>query len=165
MISALLSLVLMTCTAPCSGMSWIRMSNRLCRRGASFPNLEAAQAACRNLGSRACPGVYNEHCDGQVSYLCEPASPVTITTSASCLYRHSRHISPFQPSSTAQLQGAIRTYMSADCDDVGEDLEDVEGGDDDELSATTSIAPTSPATTIKPRPLSSLDISIQYCGK
>ena len=40
-------------------MSWIEISNRWCRRGAIFPTLKAAQAACLKLGSSACPGIYD----------------------------------------------------------------------------------------------------------
>jgi len=118
MISVLLILVLGTLTAPCTGMSWTKISNRWCRSGAIFPTLEAAQGACLKLGSSACPGVYNERCDGGKSYLCK-ASPLMASNSGSCLYQPALSAA-FRPTSTPQLTRAVRTYLgshpSGNCD-------------------------------------------------
>ena len=46
-------------------MSWTKISNQWCRRGATFSNLAQAQAACLKLGS-SCHGVMMPQCDGEV---------------------------------------------------------------------------------------------------
>lgn len=118
-------------------MSWTKISNRWCRRGAIFPDLKAAQAACLKLGSRACPGaydlsltlatslttiaaltlhcnskptgVYDELCDGRKPYLCK-GSPFSTGIGGSCLHKSTAPLyRAFKPTTNMELKRAIQT--------------------------------------------------------
>lgn len=119
----LLSLVLCTMTAPCSGMPWTKTRNLWCRRGAIFSDLVQAKTACLALGS-SCHGVRAEHCDGRtgISYLCQ-ARPISTSHSASCVYTPRRVLStPHGPTTGTELRSAVREYLThsptANCADT-----------------------------------------------
>ena len=93
------------------GMTWTKMSDQWCRRGATFAKLALAQASCLKLGT-SCQGVIDENCDERRFSLCD-GMHFSVPQSAGCLYKPTTGLSTaFQPMTGTELRSAVHEYIS-----------------------------------------------------
>ena len=101
----------MRCNHPSSGMTWTKMSDQWCRRGATFVKLALAQASCLKLGT-SCHGVYDERCDERRFSLCDGIH-FSVPQSTGCLYKPTTGLSTaFEPMTGTELKSAVHEYLS-----------------------------------------------------